>query len=173
MQYPSHSAEISVRGIRDSVKGNLDNEKLNSCRLEELERLEDTAEEVRNIAASVGADLEKDLFLNVQASENRVKTMDLSDRRIIVFATHALIPGDIDGLTQPALALSSPQVTGETGDGLLSMQEVFGLNLNADWVVLSACNTAAGEDAGAESMSGLGRAFFSLEAGLCSSACGL
>ena len=46
------------------------------------------------------------------------------------------------------------------GDGLLTMGEILGLRLNADWVVLSACNTAAGNGAGAEAISGLGRAFF-------------
>src|SRR6185437_12227363 len=46
------------------------------------------------------------------------------------------------------------------GDGLLTMEEILGLKLNADWVVLSACNTAAGSGAGAEAASGLGRAFF-------------
>ena len=46
------------------------------------------------------------------------------------------------------------------GDGLLTMDEILGLRLNADWVVLSACNTAAGQGAGAEAVSGLGRAFF-------------
>ena len=86
--------------------------------------------------------------------------MDLSNRKVIVFATHGLVPGDLDGLTQPALALSSPAVTGGSEDGLLTMGEILGLKLNADWVVLSACNTAAADGAGAEAVSGLGRAFF-------------
>jgi CHAT domain-containing protein len=38
--------------------------------------------------------------------------------------------------------------------------EIARLRLNADWVVMSACNTAAGEQAGAEALSGLARAFF-------------
>ena len=46
------------------------------------------------------------------------------------------------------------------GDGLLTMEEVLALKLDADWVVLSACNTATGAEAGAEAVSGLGRAFF-------------
>jgi CHAT domain-containing protein len=86
--------------------------------------------------------------------------MDLSDRRVIVFATHGLVPGDLDGLTQPALALSAPQVAGVPGDGLLTLDEILGLRLDADWVVLSACNTAAADGGGAEAASGLGRAFF-------------
>jgi CHAT domain-containing protein len=71
-----------------------------------------------------------------------------------------LVPGDLDGLHQPALALSAPEVAGVPGDGLLTMEEILALKLDADWVVLSACNTGAGAAAGAEAASGLGRAFF-------------
>lgn len=45
-------------------------------------------------------------------------------------------------------------------DGLLTSSEIAMLKLNADWVVLSACNTAAAEKPGAEALSGLARAFF-------------
>jgi len=79
---------------------------------------------------------------------------------VVMFATHGLIPGDLNGLTQPALALSAPNVADIDGDGLLTLDEVLALKLNADWVVLSACNTATGDGAGAEAVSGLGRAFF-------------
>ena len=70
------------------------------------------------------------------------------------------MPGDLDGLHQPALALSAPDVAGVPGDGLLTMEEILALKLDADWVVLSACNTDTGAGAGAEAASGLGRAFF-------------
>jgi CHAT domain-containing protein len=86
--------------------------------------------------------------------------MRLVDRRVVMFATHGLVPGDLDGLTQPALALSAPSVAAGGGDGLLTMDKILGLKLDADWVVLSACNTATGDGAGAEAVSGLGRAFF-------------
>jgi CHAT domain-containing protein len=108
----------------------------------------------------MGADVQKDIFLGKYASEHQLKTMNLADRKVISFATHALLPGDLDGLDQPALALSSPAVTGDNEDGLLTMGEIMKLKLNADWVVLSACNTGAAEGAGAESVSGLGKAFF-------------
>ena len=79
---------------------------------------------------------------------------------MIAFATHGLVPGELDGLTQPALALSAPAIADTDGDGLLTMEEILSLKLDADWVVLSACNTGAGVVAGAEAASGLGRAFF-------------
>lgn len=47
-----------------------------------------------------------------------------------------------------------------SGRGLLTASEVTQLKLNADWVVLSAFNTAAGDKPGAEVLSGLARAFF-------------
>jgi len=125
-----------------------------------LPRLPDTREEIRSLAATLGADPERDVFLGARANERTVKTLDLSMYQVIVFATHGLVPGSLDGLTQPALALSAPEVAGVDGDGLLAMDEILGLRLNADWVVLSACDTAAGQGAGAEAVSGLGRAFF-------------
>jgi CHAT domain-containing protein len=70
------------------------------------------------------------------------------------------VPGDLDGLTQPALALTAPEIAGIEGDGLLTMEKILGLRLDADWIVLSACNTASGNGAGSDAISGLGRAFF-------------
>jgi CHAT domain-containing protein len=128
--------------------------------LARLPRLPDTADEIRGIALAMNADLTRDVFTGGAASEERIKTMTLSDYKVVAFATHGLVPGDLDGLTQPALALSSPKVTGGKDDGLLTMGEIMGLRLDADWVVLSACNTASGNGAGAEAVSGLGRAFF-------------
>ena len=163
MPIPSNQADrmsMHVRGIRITKTGHLDSEKITSCHLGSLSRLVDTAEEIRSIAAALNADPSRDIFIGERASEHRVKTMDLTDRRIIAFATHALVRGDLDGLDQPALALCSPMVTGEKEDGLLTMGEILKLKLNADWVVLSACNTGAADGAGAEAVSGLGRAFF-------------
>ncbi|MCZ6699367.1 MAG: CHAT domain-containing protein, partial [Planctomycetota bacterium] len=109
---------------------------------------------------AVGADPTRDVFIGKRATEQTVKSLDLSGYKILAFATHGLIPGDLNGLTQPALALSAPEIGGTGGDGLLTMGEILGLKLDADWVVLSACNTAAGDGAGVEAFSGLGRAFF-------------
>jgi CHAT domain-containing protein len=133
----------------------------NSAGLAQLARLPDTAEEVVGIARTLKADAANDVFLGRSASERNVRSGQLDNRRVVMFATHGLVPGDLNGLTQPALALSAPEVTGNTDeDGLLTMEEVLGLKLNADWVVLSACNTAAGDGAGSEAVSGLGKAFF-------------
>lgn len=135
-------------------------EGVDSAELGLLPRLPDTADELKSIAVALQADPSKVLFLGKDATESAVKTMNLSGFKILAFATHGLVPGELNGLTQPALALSSPTVTGEQGDGLLTMEEILGLKLDADWVILSACNTGAGAGAGAEAASGLGRAFF-------------
>jgi len=152
--------QIDVRGIRISEEGTLDSPKIISCTIERLNRLPDTSAEIKHIALTLGANPNKDVFLGRQASEQRIKSMNLSDRKVIAFATHALVPGDLDGLDQPALALSSPSVMGDNEDGLLTMGEILRLKLNADWVVLSACNTGAAEGKGSEAVSGLGSAFF-------------
>lgn len=151
---------IAVRGIRVAMRDYSRAMKLDSSQLAQLPRLPDTADEIRDIARSLNADPELDVFLGRNANEKEVKTRDLSNRKVIAFATHGLIPGELNGLTQPALALSAPDVAGVDGDGLLTMEEVLGLKLDADWVVLSACNTAAGDGAGADAITGLGRAFF-------------
>jgi CHAT domain-containing protein len=154
------SRSINIRGLRITNKGNLDNDEIISSQFTSLTRLPDTADEIQKVAGILGADLLKDVFLGVNASKETVLTTNLSDRKVVAFATHALIPGDLDGLDQPALALSSPTVTGKKGNGLLTMKEILKLKLNADLVVLSACNTGAADGKGREAVSGLGRAFF-------------
>jgi len=160
LQLTSRGRVLHFRSIRVVGSGTLDTENSISIQLGSLHRLPDTADEITSIAKTLDANPTRDVFLGEKASESQLKAMKLSDRRVIAFATHALVPGDLDGLNQPALALSSPSVTGGNEDGLLTMEEIFQLKLDADWVVLSACNTGAAEGAGAEAVSGLGRAFF-------------
>ena len=150
----------ATRGVPLKRRNSPKLEGVDSAELAMLPRLPDTADELKSIALALQADPSKVLNLGRQANEQSVKTMDLSGFKVVAFATHGLVPGELNGLSQPALALSSPAVTGDEGDGLLTMEEILGLKLDADWVVLSACNTGAGAGAGAEAASGLGRAFF-------------
>ncbi|MCS5573689.1 MAG: CHAT domain-containing protein, partial [Pseudomonadales bacterium] len=159
----SGQSKVGLRGVPVNLRGLVKVEKLEempSVNLSSLPPLPDTRKEVNEIARVLEADLDQDVFFGEAANEVRVKSLDLSGYKVIAFATHGLIPGDLDGLVQPALALSAPEVVGNQEDGLLMMGEVLGLQLDADWVVLSACNTGSGEGAGAEAISGLGRAFF-------------
>lgn len=125
-----------------------------------LPQLPDTAAEIEEIAGVLAADPTRDVFLGRRASEGAVKRTDLTGYRVVMFATHGLMRGQMPGLYQPALALSNPAFAGDGEDGMLTMEEVLGLRLDADWVVLSACNTAAAGQQSGESLSGLGRAFF-------------
>lgn len=152
-------AQVATRG-RVWLRNSPHTARMDSAGLALLPRLPDTNDEIREIGKVLGADPQADLFLQARATEKTVLETDLSQRRVVMFATHGLVPGDLDGLTQPALALTSPEVVPGGGDGFLTLDKVLGLKLDADWVVLSACNTASGDGAGTEAVSGLGRAFF-------------
>ncbi|MGV7213225.1 CHAT domain-containing tetratricopeptide repeat protein [Bradyrhizobium sp. UFLA05-112] len=124
-----------------------------------LPQLPDTADELSAVAKDVGA-AEADVHLGRDASETTLKRAALAQYSIIYFATHGLVAGDVKGLGEPSLALSMPDQPTDFDDGLLTASEVAQLKLNADWVVLSACNTIAADRPGAEALSGLARAFF-------------
>jgi CHAT domain-containing protein len=126
-----------------------------------LEPLPDTADEVKTAAASLRASGDA-VKLGAEATEAAIKTLKLEDYRVLHFATHALVAGEtarFTDLAEPALVFTLPQTPSETDDGLLMSSEVTALKLNADWVILSACNTADGDTPGAEALSGLARAF--------------
>lgn len=125
----------------------------------ELVPLPETADELLAIGKVLGAPRDA-ILLREKATETRVKATQLRDYRVIQFATHGLIAGDLSGLTEPALVLTPPDAPSEADDGLLTASEIASLKLDADWVVLSACNTAAGDSVGADALSGLARAFF-------------
>lgn len=124
-----------------------------------LQQLPETADELKAVAQSLGAPA-ADIHLGKDASVTAVKRAPLADYRVVYFATHGLVAGDVKGLAEPSLALTIPPQPTDLDDGLLTASEIAQLKLDADWVVLSACNTAAGGKPGAEALSGLARAFF-------------
>jgi CHAT domain-containing protein len=124
-----------------------------------LNQLPDTRDEINAIAVALMADPVKDAFFGTSANRQTVAAADLRHRKIVAFATHGLMAGDVPGLDQPALALS-PRSGMELEDGLLKLDDILKLSLDADLVVLSACNTAAADGMGSEAVSGLGRGFF-------------
>jgi len=125
--------------------------------------LPETADEVCAVAKSVKAK-NQDIRLGGTATENEIKSLSasgaLANYRILHFATHGAMAGEVTGSAEPGLILTPPKTGSETDDGYLSASEITTLKLNADWVILSACNTAAGGADGAEALSGLARAFF-------------
>ncbi|PYM46242.1 MAG: hypothetical protein DME16_15260 [Candidatus Rokuibacteriota bacterium] len=125
-----------------------------------LPRLRDTAGEIRQIAKTLKAS-DSDVILGAQATEGKVRSTDLSRFRVVAFATHGILPGELKCKSEPALALTPPATSTADEDGLLDAAEIAQLKLDADWVVLSACNTAAPDGKlGGQSFSGLARAFF-------------
>jgi CHAT domain-containing protein len=152
----AETAVTRTRAYTDFWKGaDVDREQLARA----LPRLADTADELQAIAQKLGAPA-SDIHLRAAASESTVKRTDLTGYRVVYFATHGLVAGDVKGLGEPSLALTLPEKLSDADDGLLTASEVARLALNADWVVLSACNTIAGDRPGAEALSGLARAFF-------------
>lgn len=119
--------------------------------------LPETRAELIALAQAVGADAQTDLLLGAAATREAVLAARLDDRRLVAFATHGLMPGELPGVSKPALALApGPDASVSP---LLELDDVLTLRLNAQAVLLSACNTAAGEQGGA-AMSGLVRGFF-------------
>ncbi|MES2497570.1 MAG: CHAT domain-containing tetratricopeptide repeat protein [Pseudomonadota bacterium] len=103
--------------------------------------------------------LSTNLLIGADATESAVKAQDLRHVRVLAFATHGLIGGAIDKTSEPGLVLTPPAQPDAVDDGLLTASEIAGLDIDADWVVLSACDTAAGENPSAPALSGLARAF--------------
>ena len=152
----SRSAKLASRGVNAYFRGR--HADVNAVRL--LSPLPETANELRTLANALHANKGKTLYLGRDATETNVKRTDLSQKRVVAFATHGLLSGDISGLTEPALVLTPPVKATDYDDGLLTASEITQLNLNADWVILSACNTASAAELGADGLSGLSRAFF-------------
>lgn len=99
------------------------------------------------------------LLTGAEATETAVKRAPLHDARVLAFATHGLGPGSMVGVSEPALVLTPPAEPSAFDDGLLLASEAAQLDLDADWVILSACDTAAGATPDAAGYTGLARGF--------------
>jgi len=134
----------------------------NVAELRQAVPLPETADELCEVARSMGVD-EADIFLGARANESEIKRLSDADilrsYRIVHFATHGALAGEVSGSAEPGLVLTPPNEGTESDDGYLTASEIASLKLDADWVVLSACTTAAGAAEGAEALSGLARAF--------------
>jgi len=126
-------------------------------KLRDLPALPHARQELQSIASLLG--WPTTLLLGDEATEKAIKSLDLRSFGIIAFATHGLVGNNFAGLTEPALVVSGPSGGDSADDSLLTASEIAGLKLNADWVILSACNTADGMGAGTPAYSGLASAF--------------
>ena len=155
----------SIPGLRSIIPGTQAN-------IEYVRRqtpLPETADELCRIARGLGVP-ESEILLGTHATEATVKDLSekgrLGDYRVVHFATHGALAGEVKGLSEPGLILTPPPSgTSDTkllerDDGYLTASEIATLKLDADWVILSACNTAGATGENAEALSGLARAFF-------------
>lgn len=129
---------------------------IDATSLRSLPELPDADAELQRMRAAFGGDAL--LVTGEGATEAKVRALDLAPYNVIAFATHGLVSGELRGVSEPGLVLT-PVSDDPADDGLLTASDVAGLRLDADWVILSACNTAAGENPGAPLYSGLARAF--------------
>jgi CHAT domain-containing protein len=124
--------------------------------------LPDTAEELCGVARDLKLSPD-DIWLGARATEANIKVLSakgtLAQYHVVHFATHGTLAGEISGSSEPGLIFTPPKEASDLDDGYLSASEVASLKLDADWVILSACNTAAGGAQGADALSGLARAF--------------
>lgn len=121
--------------------------------------LPETEDEVRAIAKLFGVKAEPpDILLGLAASEANLRKADLGAYRYLHFATHADLPGKIQGIKEPFIILGQVENKG-ADDGFLTLSEVLALKLNADLVVLSACSTGRGRLMEGEGVANFARAF--------------
>jgi len=122
----------------------------------DLARLRFSRQEADEIARLAG---EKRNLKAVDFAANRATATDarLSDYQIVHFATHGLINNQHPDLSGVVLSLVDEQ--GRAQNGFLRLYDIYNLKLNADLVVLSACQTALGKEIKGEGLVGLTRGF--------------
>jgi CHAT domain-containing protein len=158
----SRGATRALNTARQQQSFDFDKPKVDVLRYAELPALPETRDELLALGKAMRADAARDLILGAAATRASVLEASndgrLASKQVVVFATHGLLPGDLPHLDQPALAMAGSAQ--KDASPLLTLEDVLGLRMNADWVVLSACNTAGADGKAEEAMSGLARGFF-------------
>jgi CHAT domain-containing protein len=113
----------------------------------------------REIAAITGlaSGWKTDVLLGDRATKTAVLAEPLDRLRVLHFATHAKL--DVRDPQLSAVVLSGPWTTGASNESALSLREIMGMGLNADAVVLSACEGSLGKDYRGQLSLGLSEAF--------------
>jgi CHAT domain-containing protein/tetratricopeptide (TPR) repeat protein len=165
------------RGLRRSLAPlSQTNGLVSTAELRAQSPLPETADELCAVARDLKADV-NEVRIGSRATETELKSLSrsgkLAEYRVVHFATHGTLAGQLTDSIEPGLILTPPASASAEDDGYLSASEIANLKLDADWVILSACNTAGpsksgqGDPAsktGVESLSGLARAFFYAQA---------
>lgn len=119
-----------------------------------LPPLPQTESEARAIS-TLFPETQSSLLIGDEATESAITQSFISDADVLLFATHGLVAGEVEGIAEPALILAPS----DEEDGLLTTSEIERLTLTADWVILSACDSAAGMKGGLPAFSGFAKAF--------------
>lgn len=128
--------------------------------LAQLPKLAESVDEMKGLAAVVGAE-RATLWLGPEAREQHFVGDALRGYRTIALATHGFLPNEIRDMPEPVLMLALAPDSRDRFEGLLTSREIAALQLDADLVILSACNTAAGDGRpDSEAFTGLSQAFF-------------
>jgi CHAT domain-containing protein/tetratricopeptide (TPR) repeat protein len=137
--------DVAGNAAASSASGGLHLARLSGTRTE--------ADAISAIARTGGA--KADLWTDLNASEDNVKTRDVSSYRYLHVATHGLLDAERPQFTGVVLSL----VGNKTNDGFLRTDEIFNLKLGSPLVMLSACETGLGKEKRGEGVIGLTRAF--------------
>lgn len=125
-----------------------------------LGRLPGTRAEVLTSQQLLGAAPDR-AILGAAFTIPALRRQTLNQYRVVHLATHALLPGELSCLTEPSIVASPPGGAPSAEPAFLKASEVLDLKMDADLVILSACNTGGpGGEGGGEALSGLARAFF-------------
>ena len=128
--------------------------------LAELPKLAESVDEMKGLAGVVG-DSNATLWLGPDANERHFTGDALRGYPLIALATHGFLPGEVRNVPEPALLLALDPARKDRFDGVLTSREIASLQLDADLVILSACNTASGDGRPrGETFTGLSQAFF-------------
>jgi CHAT domain-containing protein len=151
---------VALRSVESTSRNVMDAETY--VNYSKIPPLPETRDEVLELAKIMDANPAQDVILGKDATRQSVLKSSasgvLGKKQVVVFATHGLLAGDLPNLNQPALAMAGNSNPNESP--LLTLEDVLSLKLNADWVVLSACNTAGADGKAEEALSGLARGFF-------------
>ena len=171
--FDARAQQVASAGNASTVRALIQTRAASGARIEQEDKdaflhyskippLPETRDEVLELARILAANPKEDLILGAAATRASVlqhsASGKLARKQVVVFATHGLLAGDLPNLNQPALAMAATANPAESP--LLTLEDVLGLKLNADWVVLSACNTAGADGRAEEALSGLARGFF-------------
>lgn len=152
---------VDASALLSGLRGSSGMPLMNPEALRKLAALPGTRTELEQVRSALGAPRDA-VYLGERMTEPTIRNADLSRTRILHLATHGFTSEESGARAEPGLVFTPPSQARAEDDGYLAASEVVGLNLTlAEWVILSACNTASPSGkAGETGLSGLAQAFF-------------